>query len=176
MRIGISKFRTYEKEQFVSENKTMFLLATSLQVNNSDSRNTANTKQKPTVHTHLVSENKTMFLLATCLRVNNSDSQNNANTKQKPIVHTHLVSENKTMFLLATCLRVNNSDSRNTANTKQKPIAHTHLVACYSRNHSYWKHYYNVCLKSHEMYFFAAPILVAACSNWLCEVGGPLSS
>jgi hypothetical protein len=35
---------------------------------------------------------------------------------------------------------------------------------------------YKVCPKSHETYFFAAPLLVAACSNRLGEVGGPLSS
>ena len=31
---------------------------------------------------------------------------------------------------------------------------------------------YRVCPKSHEIYFFAALLLVAACSNRLGEVGG----
>jgi len=35
---------------------------------------------------------------------------------------------------------------------------------------------YRVCPNSHEIYFFAALLLVAACSNWLGEVGGHLSS
>jgi len=33
---------------------------------------------------------------------------------------------------------------------------------------------YRVCPKSHEIYFFAALLLVAACSNRLGEVGGAL--
>jgi len=33
---------------------------------------------------------------------------------------------------------------------------------------------YKVCPKSHEIYFFAALLLVAACSNRLGEVGGTL--
>ena len=35
---------------------------------------------------------------------------------------------------------------------------------------------YTVCPKRHEIYFFAALLLVAACSNLFVEVGGPLSS
>ena len=33
---------------------------------------------------------------------------------------------------------------------------------------------YTVCPKRHEIYFFAALLLVAACSNRLVEVGGTL--
>ena len=37
-----------------------------------------------------------------------------------------------------------------------------------------YKYTYKVCPKSHEIYFFAALLLVAACSNRLGEVGGTL--
>ena len=49
-------------------------------------------------------------------------------------------------------------------------------VYCTHSTYILYRSIYNVCPKSHEIYFFAAPILVAACSNRLGEVGGPLSS
>ena len=55
------------------------------------------------------------------------------------------------------------------------PIPH-HSSYSTGRTTTTQKYTYTVCPKRHEIYFFAALLLVAACSNRLVEVGGPLSS
>jgi hypothetical protein len=50
------------------------------------------------------------------------------------------------------------------------------LYYVFNHHHQKLASVYKVCPKSHKIYFFAAPLLVAACSNRLSEVRGPLSS